>query len=105
MPAMRGFSLTSMQSLLKRVQAMFPIWRSANKTSVKCESLQSASHFGDSTKRAHIYFLLDRSGSMQCIADDVIGGFNSFVREQQLESTDSAGLDMTLVQFDSKDPQ
>lgn len=53
--------------------------------------------------RCHIYFLLDRSGSMQAIADDVIGGFNAFVKEQQCLSTDSAGLDMTMVQFDSKD--
>merc|ERR1712087_1043519 len=51
---------------------------------------------------AHIYFLLDRSGSMQAIADDVIKGFNAFVKEQQVNCNDSAGLDMTLVQFDSK---
>lgn len=27
-------------------------------------------------------FLLDKSGSMECVLDDTIGGFNSFLREQ-----------------------
>lgn len=27
-------------------------------------------------------FLLDKSGSMECVLDDTIGGFNAFVREQ-----------------------
>jgi hypothetical protein len=49
----------------------------------------------------HIYFLLDRSGSMQSIASDVIGGFNAFLGEQQGDGGDAA---MTLVQFDSRDP-
>lgn len=56
-------------------------------------------------RRAHIFFLLDRSGSMHSIADDVIGGFNAFVKEQQDGSADTAGLDMTLVQFDTQDPR
>jgi Mg-chelatase subunit ChlD len=50
----------------------------------------------------HIYFLLDRSGSMARIADDVIGGFNTFLRQQQQEGPDAR---ITLVQFDSRDPQ
>lgn len=50
----------------------------------------------------HIYFLLDRSGSMARIADDVIGGFNTFLRQQQAEGPDAR---ITLVQFDSRDPQ
>ncbi len=48
----------------------------------------------------HIYFVLDRSGSMQSIASDVIGGFNSFLAAQRAEGTDAV---MTLVQFDSQD--
>ena len=28
---------------------------------------------------ARIFFILDRSGSMGCIADETIGGFNAFV--------------------------
>ncbi len=31
----------------------------------------------------HVYVLLDRSGSMSAIADDTVGGFAAFVREQQ----------------------
>ena len=30
----------------------------------------------------HIYFLLDRSGSMQTIVDDTVGGFDAFIAEQ-----------------------
>ncbi len=49
----------------------------------------------------HIHVLLDRTGSMSSIRDDVIGGFNAFV-EQQREAPGLATL--TLVQFDSIDP-
>ena len=48
----------------------------------------------------HIYLLLDRSGSMSRIADDVIGGFNDFLTRQQAEGPDAR---ITLVQFDSQD--
>lgn len=51
---------------------------------------------------AHLYVLLDRSGSMQAIADDVIGGFNHLLAEQQVDGPDAR---MTLVQFDSQDPE
>lgn len=47
----------------------------------------------------HIYFVLDRSGSMESIRSDVIGGFNAFLAEQQ-EDDDAL---FTLVQFDSQD--
>lgn len=50
---------------------------------------------------ADIWFLLDRSGSMASIADDVVGGFDSFFAEQrQVEGTAT----VTLVQFDGQDP-
>ncbi len=49
----------------------------------------------------HITVILDRSGSMHSIRNDVIGGFNSFLQEQKTEA-DSATL--TLVQFDSVNP-
>lgn len=52
-------------------------------------------------RSTHINILLDRSGSMQSIADDVIGGFNRFLAEQQAEGQDAR---ITLVQFDSQDP-
>lgn len=49
----------------------------------------------------HIAIILDRTGSMQSIRDDTIGGFNAFLAEQQAQP----GLaTLTLVQFDSQDP-
>lgn len=52
-------------------------------------------------RNLHIYFLLDRSGSMEAMASDVIGGFNSFLAAQQADGPDAL---FTLVQFDSADP-
>jgi Mg-chelatase subunit ChlD len=49
----------------------------------------------------HIYVLLDRSGSMESMRADVIGGFNNLLAEQQADGHDAR---MTLVQFDSQDP-
>jgi len=51
--------------------------------------------------QTHITIILDRTGSMEIIRDDVIGGFNTFLENQQKEE-DIATL--TLVQFDSQDP-
>jgi Mg-chelatase subunit ChlD len=50
----------------------------------------------------HLYILLDRSGSMSDIASDVIGGYNTFMREQKKEGSD---VRVTFVQFDSHDHQ
>ena len=41
-----------------------------------------------------ITFLLDRSGSMESCWDDVLGGFNAFIKDQDPNAT------LTLVQFD-----
>jgi uncharacterized protein YegL len=49
----------------------------------------------------HICVLLDRSGSMEGIRDDTVGGFNAFV-EQQKKTPGTATL--SLVQFDTQDP-
>lgn len=49
----------------------------------------------------HITVILDRTGSMQAIRDDTIGGFNAFLAEQQAQPGEAT---MTLVQFDSRDP-
>ncbi len=49
----------------------------------------------------HVSMLLDRSGSMGAIADDVVGGFNEFLSRQRRQ--DGAAR-VTLVQFDSEDP-
>ena len=49
----------------------------------------------------HISIVLDRSGSMARIADDVVGGFNTFLGEQRKQD---GGGRVTLVQFDGQDP-
>lgn len=49
----------------------------------------------------HISVILDRTGSMESIRDDVIGGFNAFLAEQKAAPGFAT---MTLVQFDSQDP-
>lgn len=54
------------------------------------------------TPEVLLYVLLDRSGSMASMADDVIGGFNQLLAEQQADGNDAR---MTLVQFDSGNPQ
>lgn len=45
----------------------------------------------------HIYFLLDRSGSMQSIKTDIEGGYEAFVAEQRKEPGECR---VTLAQFD-----
>jgi hypothetical protein len=50
----------------------------------------------------HVYVLLDRSGSMSSMASDVVGGFNALLAEQQADGGDAR---ITLVQFDTQDPQ
>ena len=52
-------------------------------------------------ERVKIWFLLDRSGSMEGLAGDVVGGFNQFVADQA-EKPGKARL--TAVQFDGGDP-
>ncbi|WP_197379969.1 VWA domain-containing protein [Mycolicibacterium mengxianglii] len=46
-----------------------------------------------------IAFLLDRSGSMQSIKSDVIGGFDAFLAEQRAADGDCR---VTLAQFDNE---
>jgi hypothetical protein len=48
----------------------------------------------------HITVILDRTGSMESIRDDTIGGFNAFLKKQKEESGTAT---LTLVQFDSQD--
>ena len=47
----------------------------------------------------HIYFLLDRSGSMQSIKTDTEGGFAAFVEEQKKAPGECR---VTLAQFDNE---
>jgi hypothetical protein len=50
--------------------------------------------------RSHITVLLDRTGSMHSIREDVVGGFNAFLAAQQAAPHPATS---TLVQFDSQD--
>ncbi len=47
----------------------------------------------------HISLILDRSGSMQSVKDDTIGGVNSFLQEQKDSGVD---VTVTFVQFDNQ---
>lgn len=47
----------------------------------------------------HITIVLDRSGSMETIARDTIGGFNTFLKTNQEASGQCT---LTMVQFDSR---
>jgi hypothetical protein len=49
----------------------------------------------------HISVILDRTGSMETIRDDTIGGFNIFLEDQKGQPGHAT---LTLVQFDSEDP-
>ena len=52
--------------------------------------------------KLHLYVLLDRSGSMSSMADDVVEGFNELLAEQQEVGPDAL---ITMVQFDDHNPQ
>ena len=43
--------------------------------------------------------ILDASGSMHCLVDDTIGGYNSFIEEQKNSEGQTA---VTLVTFNDK---
>jgi len=49
----------------------------------------------------HITVILDRTGSMESIRDDTIGGFNSYLQSQKAEPGTAT---LTLAQFDTQDP-
>jgi len=49
----------------------------------------------------HITVILDRTGSMESIRDDTIGGFNTFLTKQKAEPSVAT---LTLVQFDTQNP-
>ena len=62
---------------------------------------QDGPETGTPTPPSKIYVLLDRSGSMSPMVDDVLGGFNNLLAEL---NRDGSTATMTLVQFDSGDP-
>lgn len=47
-----------------------------------------------------IICIIDRSGSMDTLVEDAIGGFNTFLKEQQKLDVDKCNL--TYIQFDDK---
>jgi hypothetical protein len=49
--------------------------------------------------RTLVTFLLDRTGSMEAIRDDTIGGFNAYL--DGLKGNGATDIDFTLIQFDS----
>ena len=49
------------------------------------------------TDYTHISVILDRSGSMQSMATDVVGGFDEFIKDQKKEEGKAT---ISLVQFD-----
>lgn len=49
--------------------------------------------------KTDITIVLDRSGSMDSVKSDTIGGFNSFLSSQQQNATEAA---LSLVQFDDQ---
>jgi len=55
----------------------------------------------DTKPPVHISVVLDRSGSMGAIADDVVGGFNEFLDRQKQEEGEAR---VSLVQFDGQNP-
>jgi hypothetical protein len=59
-----------------------PPWKAAR--IMKFNPTQTASTSSASTgSPAEIVVILDRSGSMQAIASDAIGGFNAFIESQR----------------------
>jgi Mg-chelatase subunit ChlD len=55
----------------------------------------------DANTSLHISVVLDRSGSMASIADDIVGGFNEFLARQRAEAGEAR---ISVAQFDSEDP-
>jgi Mg-chelatase subunit ChlD len=70
-------------------------------TTTHSDDRQGMERKGSGMNPVHISIVLDRSGSMGSIRDDIVGGFNEFLRRQR--ETEGEGR-VTLVQFDSQDP-
>jgi hypothetical protein len=66
-----------------------------------CEDAPMKTKKASKKDYVHMVVILDRTGSMDSIRDDTIGGFNTFLKKQQAEPGKAT---LTLVQFDSQDP-
>ena len=79
---------------------------SAQRIAAISPTVSSPSSSGQEPKAAenvHAAFLIDRSGSMNGLVGDVIGGYNGFVKEQRTLHAKGECV-FTAVQFDSDDP-
>ena len=72
-----------------------------HQNTTKGNSMTNPNPAAPAPKVTHMYILVDRSGSMESIAGDVIGGFNQTVAEQAQNGADAK---LTVIQFDSQDP-
>ncbi len=77
--------------------------QAAGTPAVTPDTGSASSHTSDITSDApvHVSFLIDRSGSMSGLEGDVVGGFNSFVANQQNQP---GVCRLTAVQFDGQSP-
>jgi hypothetical protein len=74
------------------------LWHNIYAYSVKSAFPHEDNMTQEST-RTLVTFLLDRTGSMEAIRDDTIGGFNAYL--DGLKGNGEAKIDFTLIQFDS----
>jgi len=68
-----------------------------------CCALRSVTANTTSPTRLHTFLLLDRSGSMNAIKDDMVGSLNNYITELQSVPHSDLAL-VTLAQFDSVNP-
>lgn len=103
------FALLTVQALGRSEDRRIGVQRLRCVTPTRHHADMSDVTNGDATKGmvgepeapVHVAVVLDRSGSMASIADDVVGGFNTFLAEQRTQPGRAA---VTLAQFDGQDP-
>lgn len=78
---------TATMMVMRKATVLRPVIRITNKENRMNNNL------------TEIVFILDRSGSMQTLTDDTIGGFNSFIEKQKKEPGDAI---LTTVLFDDQ---
>jgi hypothetical protein len=75
------------------------VWHNIYAYSVNPPLSQEDTRMTEANTRTLVTFLLDRTGSMEAIRDDTIGGFNAYL--DGLKGDGESAIDFTLVQFDS----
>jgi uncharacterized protein YegL len=100
--AARGGLLASRHNNLIRTRALADVLELADLIADQPGSSATENRFvGQGSTAVHVSFLIDRSGSMAGLENDVVGGFNNFVAEQRKQP---GACNLTLVMFDSQDP-